>query len=66
MTTQKVQLSKEEINDQKKYAASYMALIQKELSYGDLVDTQKVEKYTKAYKQHLQLAESGVIEMPVI
>jgi hypothetical protein len=61
-----VKLSTREINDQKNYAALYLALIQKELSYGDLVNLENVRIYTEAFKHHSILAADGyvLVEMP--
>lgn len=61
-----VKLSAREIIEQEKYAAKYLALIQKELSYRDLVNLDNVAKYTESFKYHSGLAISGYVkvEMP--
>lgn len=61
-----IKLSPREITEQKKYADKYFALIQKELSYGDLVNIENVTKYTESFKYHSGLAREGYVkvEMP--
>jgi len=61
-----VKLSAREITEQQKYAAKYLALIQKELSYRDLVNLDNVAKYTESFKYHSSLAIDGYVkvEMP--
>lgn len=58
-----IKLSEKEIAEQKNYAAKYNALIQKELSYKDLMNLENVAKYTKAYQYHCKLAQSGQVEI---
>lgn len=65
-TTQQVKLSEKEIADQKKYAQIYLDLINRELSYGDLVNIENVKSYTESYKRHSELARYGYVEMTVI
>lgn len=57
----KVELSEKEIEQQLKYVQKYLALIEKELSYGDLVDVENVTKYTKAVKSHSRVAKNGYV-----
>ena len=61
-----VKLSAREIYEQEKCAAKYLALIQKELSYRDLVNLDNVAKYTESFKYHSGLAMEGCVkvEMP--
>lgn len=61
-----VKLSAREIIEQQKYADKYLALIQKELSYKDLVNLDNVAKYTESFKYHSGLAVDGYVkvEMP--
>jgi len=61
MTKQVVNLTEKEIADQVKYANKYFDLIQKELSYGNLVNLENVNNYTKAYQIHSELAKSGCV-----
>ena len=64
MTTTKKQLSAKEIQNQKNYAQKYLALINKELSYGDLINLENVKSYTESYKRHSELAVLGYVEIP--
>lgn len=57
----KINLTKAELKEQKANADFYLSLIQKELSYKDLVNTKNVDTYTKAYKHHLTLFNNGYI-----
>ena len=66
METQLVKLSEKQIEEQKKSAKKYFDLINKELSYGDLVNLENVKSYTDSYKRHSELAKNGYVEMPII
>jgi|JI7StandDraft_1071085.scaffolds.fasta_scaffold600910_1 hypothetical protein len=62
---QAVKLTEKQIEEQKRYAAQYLALIQKELSYGDNVNIENVTRYTESYKKHSELAKSGVVHVTI-
>ena len=66
MKQQVEKLTATEIEEQKKYAQKYLELVQKELSYGDLLNLDNVTKWTEAYKLHSQMAKNGYIMMPCI
>ena len=57
----KIQLTDKQLKEQKASAELYLALIQKELSYGDLVNLENVNYYTEAYKNHLTIFNNGYI-----
>lgn len=65
MTTKTVKLSEKQIAEQKSYVAKYLNLINKELGYGDLCNLENLASYNKSFKYHSQLANSGVVEIPV-
>ena len=58
-----VQLSEQEISEQKQYAQKYYDLIQKELGYGDLCNLENLATYNKSYKHHSTLAKTGVVTL---
>lgn len=66
MKNQLVKLSEKEIAEQKRFADKYLRLINKELSFGDLCNLKNIENYSKSFKYHSQLANSGVVELPVL
>jgi uncharacterized lipoprotein YddW (UPF0748 family) len=59
------QLNENQINEQKKFAAKYYDLIQKELSYKDLCNLTNIKYYSECYKKHMELVYNPYIEMPV-
>lgn len=58
-----IKLSAKEIEEQIRFAQKYYDLIQKELSYEDLVNVENVARYTKAYQSHMKLATQGYFEI---
>ncbi len=57
----KVELSKSQVKEQLGYVQKYLALIEKELGYGDLVNVENVTKYTEVVKHHSRLAKQGYV-----
>lgn len=65
MKTQIIALTKAQVKEQIKFAAKYKALIEKELSYGDLMNLDNINIYAKAMKAHSALAQNGCVEIPI-
>lgn len=63
MATQTIKLTDKEILEQKKFAQKYLDLLNKELSYADLLDEDNVAAYAKSYKYHSSLVTSGVVQI---
>lgn len=59
-----VKLTAQEVATAKAQADKYYALIQKELSMGDLVNVDNVNRYTVEYKTQMALVQNPYIEMP--
>jgi hypothetical protein len=66
METILVKLTEQEVAAAKKQADKYYALIQKELSMGDLVNLENVKRYTLEYKTQMCIVQNPYIEMPKI
>lgn len=64
MTTVIIALTSQEVAEAQKQADKYYALIQKELSMGELVNIENVARYTKEYKIQMGLVNNPFIEMP--
>ena len=61
----KVLLSEKEIANALKAAKRYLELINKELSYTDLVNVENVTYYTECYKDQHSLARNGYVLIPI-
>jgi len=59
-----VKLTTQEVATAKVQADKYYALIQKELSMGDLVNLDNITRYTVEYKTQMALVQNPYIEMP--
>ena len=66
MEKQIINLTEQEINEQKIWVKKFKDLINKEISYGDLANLNKLKKYTDALQFHMNLIVNPFIEMPVI
>lgn len=53
-------LTAEEVKEQEQAIAKYEALIQKEISMGDLMNLENVQTYAKAIKKHSSLINNGI------
>jgi hypothetical protein len=65
MKTELKKLNENQINEQKKYAAKYYDLIQKELAHKDLCNLENIKYYSESYKKHMELVYYPYVELPV-
>ena len=65
MKTQQVKLTAEDIKRLKEQKQKYSELLEKELSFGDLTDWDKVYDWWEAYQHSVNLINDPYIEMPV-
>ena len=65
MKTELKKLSENQINEQKKFAAKYFDLIQKELAYKDLCNLNNIKYYSECYKKHMELVYYPYVSLPV-
>ena len=61
LTETKYELTQTQIAEQIKFAAKYLELINKELSYKDLINLENVTSYTESYKRHCEIARNGYV-----
>lgn len=66
MKKQIIKLTEEEIKEQLVWVKKFKDLINKEVSFGDLANLNKLKKYTDALQFHMNLVVNPFIEMPVI
>jgi len=66
MQTQIIKLTQQEIEEQLIWVKKFKDLINKEISFGDLANLNKLKKYTDALQFHMNLVVNPFIEMPVI
>lgn len=64
MTTTIYKLTESQINQQLSYVRKYQDLINKEISYKDLVNLENLKCYTDALNKHMELVKNPYIEMP--
>ncbi len=65
MKTQLIKLSEKEIAQQVQYLAKYQKLLQKEIDYKDLANSENIKSYTNSIKSHIELIKNPFIEMPI-
>jgi len=58
-----IKLTNQEIKEQKQYVVKYTELINKELSYGDLMNIENITRYAKVIKNANNLISQGFVNI---